>query len=58
MQYLFDLEFALGLQIGAAAPPFADDLAVAVREVAHRLGATGVDAEHIHDQQLMLDFRL
>ena len=52
MEDLLDLELAVRLKVGAAAAAFADDAAIAVGEVTDRLRASGIDAEHIHDQSL------
>jgi hypothetical protein len=48
MQDLLDLQLAMRLQVGAAAAALADDGAARVGEIAHRLRASGIDAEHVH----------
>ena len=49
---LLDFEFAVSMEIRAAAASLAEDSAVAVRQVADRLGAAGIDAEHMHAYSL------
>jgi hypothetical protein len=52
MENLFDFELAVRLEIGAAAPAFPDDVSVAVSQITDCLGASGIDAEHVHSLQL------
>ncbi len=47
VQDLLDRELALGLEVRAARPPFAEDVAVAVGQEGDRLGATGVDPQDV-----------
>ena len=47
IQDLLDLELAHRLQIGAAAARLGNDPPVAVSQLADRLGAAGIDADHV-----------
>src|SRR6185503_2220588 len=43
-----DLELAGGLQVGAAGARLRENLALFVGQETDRLGAPGIDAEHVH----------
>ena len=54
---LFDLELALGLQVGRAGSAFADDAAVGVGEQGHGLGPARVDPKDVHPTSLSASTR-
>ncbi len=47
MENLFHFELTEGLQVGAAAARFREDVAFLVRQLADGLGAAGVDAKDV-----------
>ncbi len=46
VQHLLDLEFAVHLEVGAPAPAFPDDPALAVGQQGHGLAPAGVDSQY------------